>query len=364
MQEINVDNNNGSVGGYVPPQQGGEGGAAAGQDYYYYYEMPDGSIGYMTANEYNQMYSPSEEQQQQGAEEEVGPQPAGYVEPTYGQGTAYAPPQTQYITTSYVKADGSYAVGSSGGVSNSNPNSNVYCTYDNTKAYANNAAAPSQQYQEPILAPPVVYAEPPVLQPPNTEAATDADGMAAVLPPGLPHERADGGWYVSPPTFEAMRKWNGTQSWTTSLMLSCWREPCFCLGACVAPWCVVAAHRKRLLQRNFRQYRCCAGVCGRVDSCECCGGTPHCSLFWEILFCLPCSCHANRYMLMQRYNLKKSCWDSTVLGLGCCCAPFHWCGECTCWFPESMWDWLYVVVYACMLTQHHRELDAYEKGAA
>lgn len=378
LQGNNATDNN-SVGGYVPPQQAdnADGGGEAGQDYYYY-EMPDGSIGYITANEYNQMYSAAEPQQQQqqqdqyqqqeaGNAETEQPQPAGYVEPTYGQGTAYAPAQEQYVTTSQINNN------QGSGMNTMDNNANVYYSYVNNGTGGNVVAAPPlqqpQQYQQPqpVLGPRVVYAEPPGMQQqqqqqrPGTEALMGADAMTAATPPTLPHETASSGWYIPPPSFEAMRKWNGSQKWTTSLCRSCWKEPCFCLGACVAPWCVVAAHRRRLLQRDFRQYRCCAGVCGQVDTCECCGDTPRCSLFWEVLFCLPCSCHANRYMILQRYNLEKSCWDSTVLGLGCFCAPFHWCGECNCWFPESMWDWLYVVTYAWMLTQQHRELDAHEK---
>ncbi|KPA75876.1 hypothetical protein ABB37_08061 [Leptomonas pyrrhocoris] len=367
-----MDNNgngnmNNSVGGYVPAQQGGEGGAGTDQNYYYYYEMPDGSIGYITADEYNQMYTPSE---QRGAGE-AGPQPAGYVEPTYGQGTAYAPAQEQYVDPSQLNANNSnyYNSNNNSALNNNKNSTNIYYSEDSRNAYYGNAstaaapqrAAPWQPspQQQPAYPQQVVYTMPQGAQQANGEAA---EAMTAAPQPALPHETASGGWYAPPPTFATMRDWKGEQKWYTSLARSCCNEPCFCLGACLAPWCVVAAHRKRLLEKDYTKYRCCAGVCGRGDACECCGDCPRCNLFWEVLLCLPCACHANRYMLMQRYNLKKSCWDSTVLGLGCFCAPCHWCGECTCWFPESMWDWLYVVLYACMLTQHHRELDAHEKA--
>lgn len=344
---LSNNRNNSSVGGYMPPQQPADGGAEAAQDYYYYYEMPDGSIGYMTANEYNQMYSPTDQQ-----DNEAGPQPAGYVEPTYGQGTAYALAPGQAITTTQMNNDNNNFRSD-----NNDINNNMYYTYDAMSASPEQPLPPQQQQQQRqqvTFAPPVVYY-------PQQEGES---GMATAPQPMLPHASLNTGWYVPPVSFAEMRKVEGTQKWTTSLGSACCKEPCFCLGACVAPWCVVAAHRRRLLLKDYTQYRCCAGVCGRVDDCACCGATPRCSLFWEILFCLPCACHANRYMMMQRYGLRKTCWDSTVLGCGCFCAPLHCCGECSRCFPESVCDWLYVVTYSCMLTQQHRELDGHDKTAA
>ncbi|KPI82736.1 hypothetical protein ABL78_8250 [Leptomonas seymouri] len=344
-------------GGYVPPEEGHEAKMGNGQECYYYYEMPDGSIGYITASECNQLYSPAENQ---GAEE-MDLHPAGYVEPTYGQGMAYAPAQAEFATPLPV-GNGSRNGSSGKGDVKHHCYSDAYGMHASQSAYGCDTvaaslspAAPSRQVQQqqPAYSPQVAHVDSPGMQPPG------ADAMTTAPQPELPHETADGGWYDPPSSFEAMRKWSGSQKWSESLARSCWKDPWYCLGACVAPWCVVAAQRRLLLQ-DYKHYRCCAGICGRADNCECWAGAPRCGLFWEVLCCLPCACHANRYMLMQRYKLKKSCLDSAVLDLGCFCEPCHWCSECTCWFPESICDWLYVVMYPCMLTQSRRELDAHD----
>ncbi|KAK7196302.1 hypothetical protein NESM_000566300 [Novymonas esmeraldas] len=343
---------NGSVGGYMPEIQQSLEAVDAGRRYHFYFEMPDGTVGYVPATHYEQQYSPTV------AQDEPAEQPVGYTVPGYGRGTPYAPPLPR--ATPSPPAPAPHSDGGGGG-------GDHYYYYCPQGPYDDSGGGDGGGAHPPEIAPTTPAPHAYVGQDGRVYVITAAPQSMAVAPaPSLPHEAASVSLplYTPPESFAEMRKWEGSVSWAASVSRACVREPCFCLASCVAPWCVAAAHRRRLLRRDYTQYRCCAGVCGNVDSCECCSECPHCSLFCEMLLCLPCAVHGNRYMLMKRYGLKPACWDSTVSGCGCFCAPLRCCWHSSCCFPEAVCDWLYVVLYACMLTQNHHELDTQEKAAA
>eukprot|EP00759_Apiculatamorpha_spiralis_P043548 PhF_6_TR40829/c0_g2_i6/m.61814 len=133
------------------------------------------------------------------------------------------------------------------------------------------------------------------------------------------------------------------KSWVVPCWCSCAKAPNTCLYTTLCPWCSVAEQRVQMMKsdrKGLRDYKClalmypeplfCAGdVCDEESKKplkrECSGG---CLLCWEVLFCMPCAVHGNRFFIAQRYGLAREAWEKLLercpipyFMLDCCTTP-------------------------------------------
>ncbi|CAD2222902.1 hypothetical protein AGDE_10063 [Angomonas deanei] len=282
--------------------QGAEG---FNENYYYYYTMPDGSYGYVQDG--NRDFTPRESLEQ--------PQPNGYSQGPYGGGTGYAVPQTQ---SGYQAPQDQYYY-----------DANTGCYY-----YYSQEAEGSQE--------PTAEGESTALAAPQT-----VSGNAA-----YPAE-TEGFLYVPPTSYNDVGQWKGARDWAEGPCHACSQSPCYCIGACLCPWCLIMVQRKRLLLNDWSNYICCAGMCGHHS---CCGIGGCCLMCCEVACCLPCSFHGNRYMLMRHYSLKPIFCDRCIAEISCVCAVFRCCSD---WSPICC-DCCYLPLLCCLLTQQRRQMEVME----
>lgn len=290
-----------------------DGGA---EEQYYYYQIPDGTWGYAPADS-TQQFSPVD------ADGQTAQQPAGYEEPAQegGGGTGYQVVQADDGNYYYYAPDETPGAG------------------EQTEAQQQQQTAPEQWHQQQQQQ-----------QMGYAAAAADLGGVAQ--PAGsLPADWYEGRPYSLPADRKEVTHWQGTRSWRGELCCVCWAWPCYCLGATLFPWAFACTDRKKMLDKDWSQYVCCAGLCG-TNMCRC-GTSPQCAMCAESIFCLPCAIHANRAMLMQRYGLKRAACDRAVSAMShlifcfICCDKPGW--------AMNMFDWLYCLAYPCIITQQERE---------
>ena len=192
-------------------------------------------------------------------------------------------------------------------------------------------------------------------------------------PPPGEHQQplmADGQfWYRGrgPSSRAAMKNWQGTNQWTTSMMASCCAEPKMCLLGFLCQPCCVMQQRKRLLMEDMRNYECCAGIWGPNCTQRCNGctkGKEDFCLCLESFFCLACAISGNRWMVRQHYNLENDCCDTFLMALACvlriigCLLRTDKC--------ENIADCVFHMVISCMLAQHEHQMNVmgYPLGTA
>lgn len=277
--------------------------------YYYYYYVPPESGGAGGAG-YADQYSPAENDGEGGVDDEHVDEggPAGYQEPTYGEGVGY------YI-----------------------PEANEFYYY-----YTDN----ERPAPETVLPPPEVMT-------PSRPVAG-----AAVLPAGSPDGTAVPTpvfCYDPPWRFDDVRLWKGSSKWSVGLCSAMCTNPCFCLGAALCPCWSTAAQRYRLLLRDWSHYSWCGGLCGACRW-ECCRGHGQCLLCLESTFCVCCAAHANRFMIMKHYGLQPTLCDRFITNTSCVCDAVDR-ATCTNSAP-ILCDVLYALVLPCMLSQQEEQMRA------
>jgi hypothetical protein len=162
--------------------------------------------------------------------------------------------------------------------------------------------------------------------------------------------------YAPPYSRDDFKIWRGVNHWTTSTGCALCEMPVFCLSACMLPCVCVFKQRKALLNHRMIDYECCAGTCGRyhTDSCnKWTRGNEEFCLGAEVIFCLGCAIHGNRWMLMQYYNLENDFVDSLVLVLSYLCLPLSFFMQDDA--LENLADVAYMPCAGCAVTQlnHH-----------
>jgi len=145
--------------------------------------------------------------------------------------------------------------------------------------------------------------------------------------------------------------------WATGMCLAPCANPTMCLMGCFCPWCCAFKQRKKLLQGRMDQYTCCAGIWGPcTDKTESCTKPcPSVCLCLEVLLCLGCAVHGNRYMVQQRYQLENECMDVALMYLSCICS----CLACITGEDslELLADCIYYATVGCMIAQNDYEMS-------
>lgn len=160
-----------------------------------------------------------------------------------------------------------------------------------------------------------------------------------------------------------------------SMMNSC-GNPGYCCFACLLPPCSSCVLRRRVLEGNMENYRCCQGyydgVCCWRSSCgeENCGELCNCL---EAFLCQSCSVSSSRMAVMDTYELQSDICDRRIIGFNNCMQ----CLACICHVAaifqedlrecavivERIADIVYCMTQACMQTQVYHEIDFQKKQA-
>lgn len=164
--------------------------------------------------------------------------------------------------------------------------------------------------------------------------------------------------YTVPQSFGEVSKFNGQGKWATGLCCAPCKDPCFCVSAFCCPCCCTFMQRKKLMMDDWSRYRCCAGICGQ---CLClgsnCGKCAPCCMVMETLFCLACSVHGNRFMVMQHYGLQTECCDCVIMWAACILQIVGMIAGCDA--VQSAADCFYLIVLSCMLTQNEYQMKKF-----
>lgn len=166
----------------------------------------------------------------------------------------------------------------------------------------------------------------------------------------------DPGWYAPPTEAAEVLVFDGAEPWQTDLCCAWTQSPLSVLFGWLFPCVVVNLQRRDLMDNEVRRYICCAGIFGEHFTTHFCP-TRRCEgicLFLESVYCLPCAVFANRWMVRQYYNLQRTCFDSSVQGVTCCCAVV---GAATGFSVISLaFSGLYCLAVGCVLGQNAAEL--------
>lgn len=226
-----------------------------------------------------------------------------------------------------------------------------------------------QHPQQPIAytGQPIAYTGQPVgyapshQQPQPAPYGYAAQGGYQQLPPSGPPPPAggrNGFWYAAPQSRTSVKNFRGVNEWQTSMLCAPFEQPLMCIGGYFFPWCCVYKQREKLLMGNMKNYECCQGLWGPslTSHCNSCteGNESFC-LCLESFFCLGCAVHANRFMLMQHYNLQNDCCDVFVMYLSCFCSIL------ACLLNnehlENLANLIYYISIGCLLAQHEHQME-------
>eukprot|EP00668_Euglena_longa_P033930 GGOE01043605.1.p1 GENE.GGOE01043605.1~~GGOE01043605.1.p1 ORF type:complete len:225 (+),score=33.99 GGOE01043605.1:45-677(+) len=158
------------------------------------------------------------------------------------------------------------------------------------------------------------------------------------------------------------RRHNAAESFQNKWATAMWSAPCthpaFCLMACLCPWCCACRQRRQLLEGDMTRYVCCANICGPCTSWtnSMAQSCPTFCLCLEVICCLGCAVHGNRWLVQQRYQLENECCDLALMWLSCICS----CLACITGEDSLQLasDLLFYIVIGCMMAQHDYELKS------
>eukprot|EP00760_Papus_ankaliazontas_P012084 PhM_4_TR15183/c7_g2_i1/m.41431 len=170
---------------------------------------------------------------------------------------------------------------------------------------------------------------------------------------------SQGFWYRAPSARREVSSWVAQGEWASPLCCSFLHDPIFFLAACLCPWCTAYAQRQKLLLGQMQYYECCAGINGRMCTERlngCTQGNESCCLALEVVCCLGCAVHGNRWMVQQHYGLENTCFDVFIMYLACVCSCLaSITGEES---LENISDLIYHLMIGCMLTQHEVQMQS------
>jgi hypothetical protein len=106
------------------------------------------------------------------------------------------------------------------------------------------------------------------------------------------------------------------QEFRTTLLCACCKAPCCCCSSFVCPHIAACKTRKRALNGNMEQYRCCQdyfnNCCFKAGNC-CERDCPNCCLCVESFCCLPCAVRATRTYYMDLHSYQSDPCDRRMI---------------------------------------------------
>ncbi|KNC46636.1 uncharacterized protein AMSG_03073 [Thecamonas trahens ATCC 50062] len=152
--------------------------------------------------------------------------------------------------------------------------------------------------------------------------------------------------------------------WLTSLCGACANSPGNCCYGLLCPCCFAYSQRKELLDYDMSQYKCCDNRMGCLSKMvPCVSGNESCCLCLETCCCSNIAVHINRSMVQEKYHVRSSCCDKSII----CAAYICVCIDCLlkCGGSRSdesesfgfIADCFFCSVMSCMLSQQQYEIN-------